>query len=448
MWENFLDQLKAYKPDRFFLHGSEHTGLRFSEFLALVNGIHLKIKQYPHQYILIQAGKVELNLAGIMACILSDKIPVLDFKESLTADHIYLDYSYILSNYSMDRTTDNTEDMGAENLDSILEHIFDQPTQTKIIFCTSGTSGHSVFVDKSWSQLIRECYILRDLYQLNCGDSVLSLVSPLHLYGFLHGFMVPFLFGLETHLYTISKGLYPVEIESGHNYSLLCVSPALWDYALTLSNRKIIKCVVSSGAALGNIRTQNALRSHLHNTRFIEVIGSTETGGIAFRWLKEGERIDYFQLFDGVELSIEAGKTWIRSPYVDRVQGKKSRFQLSDKFISTEDPKIFQFLGRFDRIFKYAGKRFSLDETEQQLRKILKGRKVCCQFLRDDSRIKGGILRAIIEGEPVPKMELKLRWMKEGLLPFPDLILFRPDIPLCPLGKPDFKAAFDHNSGV
>ena len=73
----------------------------------------------------------------------------------------------------------------------------------------------------------------------------------------------------------------------------------------------------------------------------------------------------------------------------------------------------------------------------------MKLRKVSCQFLTDEGRLKGGTLRALIEGDPLSKAKLKQKWVEESPLPFPDMISFHQIIPKDSMGKPDFKAAFD-----
>ncbi len=89
----------------------------------------------------------------------------------------------------------------------------------------------------------------------------------------------------------------------------------------------------------------------------IEVYGSSETGGIAWR-----QQDKAWTLFPGMELSNIDGKWLLHSPYLQAEQ----EFQLDDQITLLDDGR-FMLHGRSDRIVKIEEKRLSLVELEQRL---------------------------------------------------------------------------------
>jgi acyl-coenzyme A synthetase/AMP-(fatty) acid ligase len=95
----------------------------------------------------------------------------------------------------------------------------------------------------------------------------------------------------------------------------------------------------------------------------VEVLGSTETGGIAWR-RQQHQPPHLWQPFDSVEIKLEddSQRLILKSPYLF-VAGW---YLTDDRIEITADGK-FELLGRFDRVVKIEEKRLSLDELEQQL---------------------------------------------------------------------------------
>ncbi|HWE05108.1 MAG TPA: hypothetical protein VG274_00260, partial [Rhizomicrobium sp.] len=116
--------------------------------------------------------------------------------------------------------------------------------------------------------------------------------------------------------------------------------------------------VFSSGAALPFAAAQ-AARRQLRSLP-IEILGSTETGGVA--WRRQENEDALWSPLPGVR--IEAGdgdRLCVRSPFTD-----------SDKAVSTGDlfdrlGEKFRLKGRIDRVAKIDGKRVSLARVEEAL---------------------------------------------------------------------------------
>ena len=97
----------------------------------------------------------------------------------------------------------------------------------------------------------------------------------------------------------------------------------------------------------------------------IEVLGSTETGGVAFRQQSDSLDEVYWQSFPTVEIQIDSATQCLKvqSPFFKSTDG----FIMGDK-VQIIDDGTFQLLERADRIVKIEGKRISLTEIEEKLK--------------------------------------------------------------------------------
>src|SRR5690606_1566206 len=82
----------------------------------------------------------------------------------------------------------------------------------------------------------------------------------------------------------------------------------------------------------------------------VEILGSTETGGVAYSNLFDLNC--FFSPLPGVTLRVTDDKTYIYSPFIDGEQP----IIIGDHFEQV-DAKYFIHRGRSDRIFKYKSKR-------------------------------------------------------------------------------------------
>jgi hypothetical protein len=127
------------------------------------------------------------------------------------------------------------------------------------------------------------------------------------------------------------------------------------------------RAVFSSGGAL-DAETARALAGALGSPPF-EVLGSTETGGVALRQQRAGG--EAWTAFPGVSLQREAasGRLVVTSPFAsegDRVDGGARRFAMGDRIELLDDGR-FRLLGRADRVAKVGEKRLSLPAMERDL---------------------------------------------------------------------------------
>ena len=231
-----------------------------------------------------------------------------------------------------------------------------------IVLFTSGSSGQPKAVPKTLCQLQAEIDTLENLWgKLLNNASVAGTVSHQHIYGLLFRVLWPLAAGRCFHssMHLSPEALLadgdPARISwvasPGHLKRLDEQSP--WQGIGGLST------IFSSG---GPLPAEAATQIFTSAGRpVIEVYGSTETGGIA--WRQTCGRIDVpWQPFEGIEIQWIEGKSYLYSPYLNGRDG----LALDDRLTQLDDGRLLLH-GRQDRIVKIEEKRLSLTALEQRL---------------------------------------------------------------------------------
>ncbi|ATZ73113.1 acyl-CoA synthetase [Idiomarina sp. X4] len=234
---------------------------------------------------------------------------------------------------------------------------------SQLTFFTSGSSGKPKPVIKTVRQLFNEVETLEATFGEWIADSrILSTVTHQHIYGLLFTALWPLASGrvVNTQLVEYPEQLAEVLAGDGRRH-VLVGSPAHLQRLDNLdelsTHKKKLIAVFSSGGPLPSQVPVDFKKHHLAVP--IEVYGSTETGGIA--WRQRDDEGDTFRPLLGVKVRVtEAGVLAVKSPHL--------RFP-EDEFISEDRVKLepnghFQLLGRKDTVVKVAEKRVSLNEVE------------------------------------------------------------------------------------
>ena len=251
---------------------------------------------------------------------------------------------------SLDLATDTR--LGWLRHDEFLNH-------AEIIFFTSGSTGEPKKIERTLKQLLNEVTGLAASFKFDDHQVAIATVSHQHIYGLLFKLLLP----LATHRCFYSPQLaFPEDViqvqqrlvqSSLGNY--LVSSPALlkrWTQELPLQQCEV---VFSSGGKL-----DAGVRIHL-NVPITEVLGSSETGGIAHR--REDDAA--WTAFNNVQIQIsEATELMVQSNHA----GELGWIITGDaaQWVDITN-KQFKLLGRLDRIVKLEEKRLSLDAIEQNI---------------------------------------------------------------------------------
>ncbi|CAM3648655.1 AMP-binding protein [Corallococcus sp. ZKHCc1 1396] len=245
------------------------------------------------------------------------------------------------------------------------------PELAALVVYTSGSSGEPTAIPKRLSQLSREVVTLGALFDAEAGDvPVLATVSHQHIYGLLFRVLWPLASGRPFDAHALP---YPEDVVAAlrPGPALLVASPAhlkrlppSLDWA---SARGHLRGLFSSGGPLGPEALQ-ACRDLLGRAP-VEVYGSSETGGVAWR-RRDTDDAASWRVMPGVQVRTGADPgpgaddvLAVRSPHLDLPEGA---------WFTTEDrarpvPGGFELLGRRDRLLKLEEKRVSLSAMERAL---------------------------------------------------------------------------------
>ena len=236
---------------------------------------------------------------------------------------------------------------------------------TLLELCTSGSTGARKHVLKTLDQLQSEIDTLEREFGPRCaGASVIGTVSFQHVYGLLFRVLWPLCAGrafadqsivdpggIATALEKLGRGIL---ISSPAHLKRL---PELLDLARL---RPTCVAIFSSGGALDE-PTARCFEEQLGFAP-TEVLGSTETGGIAWRQVVRGADAPAWSPFPGVRVEAREGLLHVHS----RPAGGPLGVTTGDA-IEVLAGGHFQLLGRADRIVKLFDERVSLVELESRL---------------------------------------------------------------------------------
>lgn len=232
-----------------------------------------------------------------------------------------------------------------------------------VVIYTSGSTGDPQALPKTLSQLAEEVETLERAFGAFCSDAdVVSTVSHQHIYGLLFKILWPL--GMRRPFVTESVA-YPEQFAArlGERPSVLVSSPAhlkrLPDAVEWSAARASTRAVFSSGGPLPAEAVRAAER--LLGCTPVEVYGSSETGGIAWR-RRSGGADRRWQPLPGVEVREDQGALSVHSRHVPT----NDWFALAD-LVDVDADGTFTLAGRTDRIVKIEGKRVSLTAIERTL---------------------------------------------------------------------------------
>jgi len=249
------------------------------------------------------------------------------------------------------------------------ETVFSEPldgNRTLIELFTSGSTGRPLLVPKNLAQIDAELQEHESLWGPALEDaSAISTVSHQHIYGLLFRLLWPLaagrVFSDRTNFHW--EEIFAEIAAAGGSY--LVSSPAhlsrLHGSAEEYDSIRSCRLIFSSGGLLSTSAASSV--GQVFGCAPVEVLGSTETGGVGWRrQVKGGET---WQPLGGVELTMDGDRLRARSAYTS-LAGDDGGYTLGDRGRLLNNGR-FELLGRADRIVKIGGKRISLQELEDRL---------------------------------------------------------------------------------
>jgi len=252
--------------------------------------------------------------------------------------------------------------------------------ETSIIMYTSGSTGKPKAVKQRLTEFENDNrFILSKWGEEFLKRKLCSTVSPHHIYGLLFSILLPFTSGVPFRRKRIE---FPEELEklSDTEYMIITV-PAFLKRAVEIEKHSGLclksPWIFTSGGAVDPETAKKT--SEIIGFWPLEVYGSTETSGIAWRQSFNGLE---WTPFDNAALSKNSdGCLIIRSPYIKDPAG----FETADMVEMLEDGR-FLLKGRIDSVVKIEEKRISLPEIENRI--LLSGLagEVCVISMKDRRR--------------------------------------------------------------
>ena len=226
-----------------------------------------------------------------------------------------------------------------------------------LIFYTSGSTGAPKRVEKNLSRLETEARALEDLWESEAGH-VVATVSHQHIYGLLFRVVWPLLSGRTA---DDAAALYWEDLKDRLANATLVASPAhltrLPPHSDVLSPPP--RLIFSSGQLLTPAAAQDCIAAF--GRPVTEVLGSTETGGIA--WRRQDTPDAPWTPLPPVRIeSGEDGALIVRSPFLQEDQPLAT-----GDIIELHKDGRFRLKPRGDHIAKIGGKRVSLRRVEEAL---------------------------------------------------------------------------------
>ncbi|NBB14712.1 AMP-binding protein [Caulobacter sp. SLTY] len=227
-----------------------------------------------------------------------------------------------------------------------------------LTFFTSGSTGAPKRIERRLAQLETEARVLEATFGTEAG-AVQATVSHQHIYGLIYRIVWPMMAGRPS---AERAAEYWEQLEGRLGAATTLISspahltrlPPAMDLAAQAPG-----LIFSSGQLLA---TPAALACTAAFGRPVtEVLGSTETGGVAWRRQQAGD--EPWTPFAGIGIEQDAaGALAVRTPYLDG----EEPFPMGDR-VEPLDGGRFRLLGRADRMEKIDGKRVSLTRVEEAL---------------------------------------------------------------------------------
>ena len=354
----YLDKLLLKSSEGAFNYNG--TFISRNQFLLEVEVLAAKIsKKEGHRWALCYQNSYKFSVA-LLAVLCNKKTPILLPNNQLgTVQSFSKSYDDIMSdipNLPCALFNDTDASFLCTNLD----------IHQKIILFTSGSTGEPKQIVSTLGQLFIEIFYLEKCFgKVMSRNKVYSTISHHHKYGLIFSVLWPLTCNRIIYLPALDYPEHIVNLANNELDIVLVTSPAILKRIAgptCLTNNWLI---FSSGGPLPKISAKNI--SRILGVYPIEVLGSTETGGIAFRQQNQAEHKDYWTCLPGVSVSIEKSSGCL-NVISDFFEGDNP-YPIGD-YAEIRDDGRFSLLGRSDRIVKIEEKRVSLNDIERRLGEI------------------------------------------------------------------------------
>jgi len=261
---------------------------------------------------------------------------------------------------------------------------------------TGGSTGKPAIWTKTVANIMGEALFQVNTHGICQEDVVVATVPPYHIYGLLFSVAAPMLAGARVADQICGFPHEIINLVADTAATILVSVPAHFR-ALTghnLGNHGLRLAFSSAGVLDETDETDFRQRN---NVPVMEVYGSTETGGIAFRC--RGRDETFFSPFNVIETKIAQETIKIKSPFVSpEILRDDLGFYLVPDRVKPCSGNRFAILGRSDAVVKIAGIRVDLDQVLAVL-KTMDGVRDALVLTKPVPRGRAFDICALVEGD-------------------------------------------------
>lgn len=273
---------------------------------------------------------------------------------------------------------DSTNKPILKQLEDLNIQEFNKPNNNKNIFndkdfsflyFTSGSTGFPIGALKTKENIISEIEVLSSLLKKYEIKRVIVTVPFIHFYGSLMGIFYPLFNDIDI---ILKEHFLPNDLLDIIDENSLIVTTPLYIKSLNRisSSKNLSKSIFISSTA--PLLSDDAKEFHeKFNSNILQIFGSTETGGIAYKFNDE----TFWTPLEKVSTTLnENNELKVKSDFISNVVFEKE-FKQTNQEIQTFDyvefvDNRFKLIGRSSQILKIAGKRYSTIQIENILEKI------------------------------------------------------------------------------
>jgi acyl-coenzyme A synthetase/AMP-(fatty) acid ligase len=358
----------------------------WSELVALASAVRVHVTEAGGARWAVNLDDTFEFAAALLGCWAAGKTPVLAPRQLLENTDLPIDGTI----QSDDREARCRRRIVWQRLAAARERVTEIPLHAELVLYTSGSTGVPKEVRRRVHNVEAELAVLEALWGARIGSCrVYSTVSHRHVYGMLFRTLWPL---LKRRPFATFDLEYPEHlVDRRGDGQALVSSPALLKRIGHLPCRPVAwRALFSSGGLLPGDVAVDAAR--VLGASPIEVLGSTETSGVAWREQTEPTATAWTTM-PTVDTRVSADDYLeVRSPFT----GQPHWLQMGDLARPTPDRR-FELLGRGDHLAKIEDKRVSLAEIERYLLESPWVRDAAAVALADVARQYVGVVLQLSE---------------------------------------------------
>lgn len=308
---------------------------------------------------------------------------------------------------------------------------------TQLLFFTSGSSGFPVGAFKTRENLTKEVSVLKELVTRKEIKKVVVTVPFVHIYGVLAGLLLPMSLG-DVKL-VVKEDFLPYElIEEAKDGKTLVITTPVFIKALGKLSESVDLSSDIFISSTGPLSVEDAeVFEGIYGATLMQLFGSTETGGIAYKLSKSTKWIP----LKYADVKTYDERLGVSSPFISKYLLDGSIKELAQPFKTEDiieiDAEGFTLLGRSNKIIKIAGKRISALAIEALLEKIEGVERAVVELVYKKELLRSEQILITLQS----KEELKKSYIKEkisecyGVLTIPFKVIYVEEIKLSAMGK-------------